>query len=466
MDDGTSLGVRLWGGVRLVAACALTGVAVLYAVLCVKLLVVDMTEVACSAGGCPRGLGWLLLWAFAAAAGAALLWWAVLRGRAYRSAALWVAAVFLSPAALLPAWQGFDWLRGPHLTLFGYQAPEGPAAGRPLGAWEEHGSASTIRVRTDGVTAYHEGDRYGWGIGTPPDGAAVCGMSEETPDRTGLLAYERGGVCGSRLVAVDLASGRQLWARDVPDPSGTVAAGGSLVLTAPGAVVVARDLATGAERWRSPLPEGATATGFQAGRERVVVTVRSASGTELLALDPATGAPAWRSPLPAGTEPARIVSAAPTASVIAGDRLLVFDAQGRPHTDAGSPYVPSADGRRIRLGDVLVVAVPEREKREVLAGFSLTDGRLLWERPLGDDWSVPTLGGMPRGRVAVVSRGAYTHLWDLDPRTGAPAGEPAVLRVRELPMAGRTALYGRTFVNLDPGGTLPPLFDLGPVYGW
>ncbi|RPF43909.1 putative pyrroloquinoline-quinone binding quinoprotein [Streptomyces sp. Ag109_G2-6] len=466
MDNGSSFGARLWAGARLVAACALTAVAVLYAVLCVKLVAVDMTEVVCSAGGCPRGLGWLLLWAFAAVAGASLLWWAVLRGRAYRSAALWAVAVFLSPAALLPAWQGFEWLRGPHLTLFGYQVPEGPAAGRPLGAWEEHGSGSVIRVRTDGVSAYDGEGRHGWGIAAPPDGAAVCGMSEETPARTGLLVYGRGGVCGSRLVAVDLASGRQLWAQDVPDPSGTVSAGGSLVLTAPGGTVVARDLATGTERWRSPLPEGATATGLRAGPDRVLVTARSApGGSELLALDPATGAPAWRASLPAGAEPATIVSAAPAAAVIAGGRLLVFDARGGQHTE-GSPYVPSADGRRIRLGDVLVVAVPEREEREVLAGFSLTDGRLLWRRPLGDDWSVRTLGAAAGGRVAVVSRGPYSHLWDLDPRTGTATAEPAVLRVRDLPMGDRTVLYGRTFVNLDPGGALPPVFDLGPVLGW
>lgn len=41
-----------------------------------------------------------------------------------------------------------------------------------------------------------------------------------------------------------------------------------------------------------------------------------------------------------------------------------------------------------------------------------------------------------------------------------------MLRVRDLPMGDRTVLYGRTFVNLDPGGALPPVFDLGPVLGW
>ncbi|MFF2195504.1 PQQ-binding-like beta-propeller repeat protein [Streptomyces sp. NPDC058157] len=465
MEGSSSWTGRVAAAVLLVGACAFTVVAVLYAVLCGKLIAVDMTEVACSAGGCPRGLGWLLLWASAAAAGAALLWRAVLRGRAHRSAALWAAAVFLSPAALVPAWQGFEWLRGPHLTLFGYQAPEGAAAGSPLGAWEERSSGSVFRVRTDGVTEYDGEGRHGWRLGPSPDGAEICGMSAEAPARTGLLLYAWDGACGARVRAVDLESGRELWTKALADPSGTVSAGGSLAVTTTAGAVVAHDLSTGAERWRSPLPEGATATDLAAGPDRVLALTRSASGAELLTLDPGTGARARQTPLPAGSEPARIVSAAPTAAVIAGDQLLVFDARGVPHTE-GSPYVPSAEGRRTRLGDVLVVAVPDREDREVLAGFSLTDGRLLWRRTLGDDWSVRTLGAAGEGRVAVVSRGAYSHLWDLDARTGTSAGEPAVLRVRDLPMGERTVLYGRTFVNLDPGGTRPPVFDLGPVLGW
>ncbi|MFD8142138.1 PQQ-binding-like beta-propeller repeat protein [Streptomyces sp. NPDC059708] len=464
MEDSSSRTGRVSAAVRLTGACVFTAVALLYAVLCGKSLLVDMTATVCSAGGCPRGLGWLLLWAAAAAAGAGLLWWAVLRVRAYRSAAGWALAVLVSLAALVPAWQGFSWLRGPHLTLFGHQAPEGPSAGGPLGSWGEPVSASVIRVRTDGVTLYDGEGRRGWRLGPSPDGSEICAMSAETPARTGLLLYAWDGACGARVRAVDLDSGRELWAKALTDPSGTVAAGGSLAVTATTGAVVAHDLRTGAERWRSPLPPGATATDLLAGPDRVLAVTRSATGAGLLTLDAATGARARQTPLPTGIEPARLVSAAP-AAVIAGDRLLTFDAEGRTRRDGDSPYVPSKDDRRIRLGDVLVTAVPEREKREVLAAFSLTDGRLLWSRPLGDDWSVRTLGTGREGRLAAVSEGAYAHLWELDPRTGAQAGEPAVLR--DLPMGGgRTALYGRTFVNLDPRGTLPPVFDVAPVLGW
>ncbi len=113
---------------------------------------------------------------------------------------------------------------------------------------------------------------------------------------------------------------------------------------------------------------------------------------------------------------------------------------------------------------MLFVPVPEREKREVLAAFSLVDGRLLWRRAFDHDWEIRTLGVGRSGRIAVVTQGPYTHLWHLDPRTGKPGGESTVLR--DLPMGRSIALYGRTFVNLDPGGTLPPIFDVDPVFGW
>ncbi|MEU6868693.1 PQQ-binding-like beta-propeller repeat protein [Streptomyces sp. NPDC046876] len=453
----------------------MSAVAVLYGVLSVKLAVVDLSaEVLCTAGGCPRGLGWLVLWALAAGAAAGLLWRAAVKGRRpYRSAGGWAAAAVIGLAALVPGWLGFSWLRGPYMDLFGYQAPEGPAAGRPLGSWEDRSAGSVIRVRTDGVSEYNGEGRRGWRLGAPADGRAVCGMSPQTPDRTGILAYAApapgGGACGSRLVAVDLTTGEQRWTADVPNPAGAavVSAGGSLAVTATADAVLARDLRGGTERWRSPLPERTEAAEVLAGPDRVLVLARSAaSGSTLLALDARTGALAWQAPLPAGIDPPRLVAAAPAAVVAAG-RLLAFDDAGRPRGAGGAdaPYIPAGDGRRwLVLGDVLVAPVPEREKREVLAAYSLTDGRLLWRRALGDDWSVRTLGIGRTGRIAVVSRGPYTHLWHLDPATGRPSGESTVLR--DLPMGESIALYGRTFVNLDPGGTLPPIFDVDPVLGW
>ncbi|MFK0257313.1 PQQ-binding-like beta-propeller repeat protein [Streptomyces sp. NPDC090445] len=476
MDDRLPpLVKRLRDHAVLAAACAATAVTVLYAVLYVKVSSVDAVSDVCNSTDCPRGLGRLLLFTLASGLVAAVLWVVARRGRPRRSAAVRTVAVAVALAALWPAWNGFSWMRGPHMELFGYQAPEGSGAGKPLGSWAgERHSEQVVRIREDGLTAYDGGGRRSWGRGAP-EGTTVCGMSADTPSGTGVLAYATaapgGGPCGIRLAAVDLTNGEELWSKDVRDPvgtaTGTVTAGGSLAVSATArAAVLAHDLRGGAERWRAPLTKpGAAVQDIAAGPDRVLVTVRSDEGRELLALDAGTGAVTWRAALPAGPDRPRIVSAGPVA-VVVDERLLLFDDAGRPRGADGAepPYVAAEGGQRRVVGDVLVMAVPEREKREVLEAFSLVDGRLLWRRAFDDDWLVRALGVGRSGRLAVVTQGAFTHLWHLDPRTGAPSGESTVLR--DLPMGESIAVYGRTFVNLDPGGRLPPIFDVAPTFGW
>ncbi|MFD0269855.1 PQQ-binding-like beta-propeller repeat protein [Streptomyces sp. NPDC127106] len=472
MDDRTPpLGRRLRDGAVLAAACAFSAVTVLYAVLYAKVSSVDAVSDVCNSTDCPRGLGRLLLCTVVAWLVAAVLWVVAQRGRPRRSAALWTVAVVVALTALWPAWYGFSWMRGPHMDLSGHQAPEGAGAGKPLGSWAgEPGSGRVVRVREDGLTAYNGGGRRSWGRAAP-EGTTVCAMGADTPSGTGVLAYATAtgaGPCGTRIAAVDLTSGEERWSKDVPAPTGTgtgtLSAGGSLAVSATAGAVLAHDLREGTERWRAPLPTrpGAIVQEVAAGPYRVLVTVRSDEGRELLALDARTGAVAWRTPLPA--EYPRIVSTVP-AAVIANDRLLLFDDAGRPRGGgAEPPYVPAATGQRRVVGDVLLVAVPEREKREVLEAYSLVDGRLLWTRAFEDDMWVRALGVGRTGRVEVVTQGAYTHLWHLDLRTGQPAGPSTVLR--DLPMGESIAFHGRTFVNLDAGGRLPPVFDVAPASGW
>ncbi|MFI5666972.1 hypothetical protein [Streptomyces sp. NPDC051704] len=135
MDTTSPQVKRLRDHVRLAAACAFSAVAVLYAALCAKLTAVDMTDGVCDYGGCPRGLDLLLWWTLLAGAGAGALWWSVVKGRAYRSAVGWTAAVAVALVALWPGWLGFSWLRGPHMDLFSSQAPGSSAVGKPLGSW-------------------------------------------------------------------------------------------------------------------------------------------------------------------------------------------------------------------------------------------------------------------------------------------------------------------------------------------
>ncbi|MEU9165273.1 PQQ-binding-like beta-propeller repeat protein [Streptomyces sp. NPDC048424] len=467
MDTPPPLVKRLLDHVRLAAACAFSTVAVLWAVLCVKLTAADMAPaLVCGDGGCPRGLGPLVLWAVAAGLVAGGLWWSAVKGRGYRSALGWAVAVVIALVSLWPGWLGFSWLRGPHMDLFSYQVPEGAAAGKPLGSWAgDPATGFVIRARADGVTGYNGEGRRGWALPAPA-GGAVCAMSADTPSGTGLLTLSTTqGACGDRLVAVDVTSGEQRWTKDIPKLVGRPSAGGSLAATATADAVVTYDLATGAESWRSGLPAGAAAMEVAAGPDRVLLLARTGQGVELSALDARTGAVAWRFPMPVGYESPRIVSASPAAAVGDG-RLLVFDDAGRPRAESQAPYVPTTgEADWLVAGDVLYASVPEREKREVLAAFSLKDGRHLWTRAFDHDWRIRALAVGRTGRIAVITEGGYTHLWHLDPHTGKPGGESTVLR--RLRLGESFDLHGTTFVNLDDDrGRLPPIFDVAPTIGW
>ncbi|MFE6846889.1 PQQ-binding-like beta-propeller repeat protein [Streptomyces sp. NPDC057686] len=465
MDTPPPLVKRLRDHVKLAAACAFSAVAVLYAVLCLRLTAVDMSDVVCSDGGCPRGLGPLVLWALVAGLAAGGLWWSVVKRRGYRSAVGWVLAVAVALVALWPGWLGYSWLRGPHMDLFSYQVPDGPGADKPLGSWAGHPDTGfVVRARADVVTGYNGEGRHGWSLPAPA-GGAVCAMSSDTPSGTGLLTVTTAeSTCGNRLVAVDVTSGKQLWTKDIPKLVGKPSAGGSLAVTATADAVLAHDLVTGGELWRSPLPAGAVALEAAAGPDRVLLLARTDQGVELFALGARTGAVAWRFAMPVGYESPRIVAASPAAAVGDG-RLLVFDDAGRPRGESPAPYVPTTgETEWLVAGEVLYASVPEREKREVLAAFSLTDGRHLWTRAFEDDWRIRALTADRFGRIALVTEGAYTHLWHLDPATGKPRGESTVLR--GLRLGESFALYGRTFVNLDDDGRLPPIFDVAPTIGW
>lgn len=288
MDTPLPLVKRLRDHVRLAAACAFSAVAVLYAVLCVKLTVVDMTDGVCDFGGCPRGLGSLVLWALAAGLAAGGLWWSAVKGRGYRSGVGWTVAVAVALVALWPGWLGFSWLRGPHMDLFSYQVPQSAEAGKPLGSWAgDPATGFVIRARADGVTGYNGEGRHGWGLPAPA-GGAVCAMSTDTPSDTGLLTLTTAGSgCGNRLVAVDITSGKQRWTKDIPKLVGKPSAGGSLAVTATADAVVAYDLVTGAERWRSPLPAGASAMEVAAGPDRVLLLARTDKGSSCSRSTPA-----------------------------------------------------------------------------------------------------------------------------------------------------------------------------------
>jgi outer membrane protein assembly factor BamB len=106
---------------------------------------------------------------------------------------------------------------------------------------------------------------------------------------------------GRRLQALDPATGRPRWQRDVPPYSGVRAVGGMLLLTGTDGVVRGVDGASGATRWSRRMP-GIAAPYFLAfdGDPLVYATSTSDDGsaTNVVAVDPESGAVRLRKRLP------------------------------------------------------------------------------------------------------------------------------------------------------------------------
>ncbi|NEB00766.1 PQQ-binding-like beta-propeller repeat protein [Streptomyces sp. SID13726] len=101
---------------------------------------------------------------------------------------------------------------------------------------------------------------------------------------------------GSHLEALDPATGRTSWQRDVPAYSGIRQVGGTLLLTGTNGTVTAVDSASGATEWSRSIP-GHSAPSFATfpGDPLAYLTTTSASqsSTRVTAVDPATGEVRW-----------------------------------------------------------------------------------------------------------------------------------------------------------------------------
>ncbi|MEV0413908.1 PQQ-binding-like beta-propeller repeat protein [Streptomyces sp. NPDC050448] len=354
MDTASRPRQRITAHLLLVLFSASAGVLALYLALLAKLALADLPGGTWSAESRPRGMGRLAVFIPLLLIALVLLWGWYRRSRpgGRSPGAARAVAVLVALAALAPGWLGFSWMRGPQMDLFGWQTPEGPTAGKPLGSWAaDPTSGDVVRVRADGVTAYNGEGRHGWDL-RAPDGGAVCAMSKDSPSGVGLLTLSTAqGACGSRLMALDL-SGKERWTKDIPNLVGEPSAAGSLAVAATADSVLAHDLRTGAELWRYPLPAGTVVPEVAAGPDRVLFLARTDQGSELFALDARTGSRSWQSPLPAGHGSPGIVSASPAAAVADG-RLLLFDDAGRPRAGSQPSHVPATDGARLVVGDVL-----------------------------------------------------------------------------------------------------------------
>ncbi len=153
------------------------------------------------------------------------------------------------------------------------------------------------------------------------------------------------------------------------------------------------------------------------------------------------------------------------------DAVLLFDDEGRPR---GVVLASSrtedllTEPAPVVAGDLLVTPV-KNGKRNGVSAYSLTDGRRVWHAGLGDA-NVRALARTRTDEVAVVtSDHPWTYLTRLGLQRGNQREEPTILR--DLPLGKRFAFFpgppsSYVFINLDRSDTLPPTFDIDPVFGW
>ncbi|WP_030961885.1 PQQ-binding-like beta-propeller repeat protein [Streptomyces sp. NRRL S-378] len=468
MDDHTSRGALWTARALFVSGTAAAAVTVLYLLLLGWMATVEWT----------RGRDLLLLLTPALGVLAYVL---LARGRGgSRGAPVRWLAVAVALAALWPAWQGYQWMRGPQAYAWTWSQAEKPESARPIGAWQRP-SQGLVRVRTDALFLYNGEGRRAGGRAAPP-GTAFCALSRTIAHDVGLVAAERApGGCGTRVSAVDLKQDKELWARDLPaappadgDTPPVVVVDATAVVVADG-TLLGLDLRSGEERWRMPVPAGCRARALDGAADRVLYVEDcpgAGTGTaRLTSLDPRTGTPAWQTPLRAGpSAELRMLSARPIA-LRAGDAVRLFDDAGRERGSvpvAGPKEDLLAEPGPLVSGDLLVL--PVRGKVPGVSAYSLRDGRRAWHAGLDGATVLGLAPGRARGGVDVVtSTAARTHLWHLDGTTGRPGAEPTILR--DVPLGRRFEIYptgveGYTFVNLDPSGELPSYVALKRVRDW
>ncbi|MGW6980327.1 outer membrane protein assembly factor BamB family protein [Streptomyces sp. NPDC054932] len=467
---------RLLGHAGFAAAAAFAAVAALYLVLLVKMAAVDVPGRVCTPASCPRGLGALVLSLLLCATAAWLLRCGRRRrghGRAPVPAR--VLAVLVALAALWPGWLGFEWMRGPQMDLSGWQQPVHPAAAA-VGVWETR-PGMLVRARTDGLVAFNGEGRRGWRL-PAPERTPLCALSRTAPSGVGLLLYgESPGACGSQVVAVDLAEGRRLWTRDTG--RALVAVAGPAAVVADRDTVTGLDLRGGRELWRVPVPADCTVKAVDGTADRAMYVEECGDSARITAVDVRTGTRAWQTPLPTASRlrEVRVLSAAPPAVRVtetAGtgtDAVLLFDDAGgaRGSVPASGPAGDLlSEPSPIVTGGLLVTPV-KQGRRNGVSAYSLADGRRAWHADAGDE-EVRGLAPTGPGRVGVVTSDRWwTYLSHRGLADGKRRAEPTVLR--DLPLGGPFAFFpgppgSYVFVNLDRSGTLPPIFDIDPVFGW
>ncbi|MEV6841281.1 serine/threonine-protein kinase [Streptomyces sp. NPDC051133] len=249
----------------------------------------------------------------------------------------------------------------------------------------------------------------------------------------GLLLLPTGG--GRRVVALDPASGKPRWQRDMPDNRGMRIAGDMLLVTHADGTVTGVDGRSGDEKWHRRLPgRGMPTLTTHAGDPSVEAATTTTDGayTQLTVLDARTGAARWTARLRGSLQPvggqggALVLQSVDNASAV---------------TDAVVRYAPGAGTTR-RMALPVPLTTPQAAVHGhvvylLAAGGSLDavdlgTGRRLWHLETAvSRGSAPVAGAghvyfsAPDGRVLAVDARDGKLLGQTAPRLGASSGDVA-----------------------------------------
>jgi len=349
-----------------------------------------------------------------------------------------IVAVLTLAAIAVGVWPGnviYGWAHGPVLTTVWTAPPEPDSRLSGQGSWLLPGAV--VRARPDRLVSYDLATGRIRFTYTVPDPQLLCAMSRTTAAGVGLIAYgSESGPC-RHVVALDLASGRELWHQDLPEegmPTGTakdfVSVSGGVAVVAAAATTArslggrqglqAFDLRTGAARWHREL--GGTCTVQAVGGQvtAIVECVTTPSATSVASgassrityavhgLDPATGRDVWQTPVPYQAANANVDALSYDPLVLhvretttrGTDRLLSLDPTGhiKASIDAGS--AGSSATLDMSTGGSAVLPTPSYAithdlllvqsraavgYRRAIEAYALADGHRVWSHSLGHD---------------------------------------------------------------------------------
>src|ERR1700722_19926340 len=222
-------------------------------------------------------------------------------------------------------------------------------------------------------------------------------------------------------MAVDLATGRQIWSDPVTDPySGNsptgglaIAAGTAIVLTDDGIAGVSAS--SGAQRWTLASSDGCTFQQLAASAGSVVALAACDGSYDVVSIDPTAGKAAWQYhvPEPSDSYQFQILSGSPvvinddltgprgTSTVREfgpnGAETLTFNVSGIP-LGGGTVTLNTAStggfGVPVAVTDgMLVGATTSSSGNDAIAGYRLADGRRQWLVDTPDEVNDAALSG-------------------------------------------------------------------------